>query len=154
VGLQANKFPAFIALGSSFSYSTDLSTGHFPEPDVSIPDLEILFLILNMLCMTVITYFHFGRDAVLLEEQTYVSLKKMVSSTWCTIREEILQESLSMTGVCLLVGGPRRMGSRDAYCNNLSLHFCDIYIENTDCVYCDTIRHAISISVSHFGLLL
>jgi len=49
VSLQANKYPAFIELGSSFSYSTDLTIGHYPEPDVSIPDPEILFLILNML---------------------------------------------------------------------------------------------------------
>jgi hypothetical protein len=67
--------------------------------------------------MTVIAYFHFGLDAVLLDEQTHVSLEKMVSSTWCTIREEILPGSLRMIGFCLLVGGSRRVGLRDAYCN-------------------------------------
>jgi len=49
VSLQANEYHAFIELGSSFSYSTDLTIGHSPEPDVSISDLEILFLIRKML---------------------------------------------------------------------------------------------------------
>ena len=49
MSLQANKYPAFIELGISFSYSTDLTIGHCPEPDMSIPDPDVLFLILNML---------------------------------------------------------------------------------------------------------
>jgi hypothetical protein len=43
--------------------------------------------------MTVIRYFHFGLDAVLLDEQTYVSLKEMVSSTWCTISGDTSEKS-------------------------------------------------------------